>query len=132
MSSLYLSYKKQLKTLLITNDSDWLNQAREEFKQYLPGEGITFVQGKVLNWSNFTIGMVQSISRNMRFYQKELSQIDMVLVDEADQGGSKQYQNVITRLFNTRIRIGLSGTIYMSNLAKDKVKNMNLECFLVK
>lgn len=132
MSSLYLTYKKQLKTLLITNDSDWLNQAREEFKQYLPGEDITFVQGKVLNWSNFTIGMVQSISRNMRFYQKELSQIDMVLVDEADQGGSKQYQNVITRLFNTRIRIGLSGTIYMSKLAKDKVKNMNLECFFGK
>lgn len=132
MSSLYLSYKKQLKTLLITNDSDWLNQAREEFKQYLPGEDITFVQGKVLNWSNFTIGMVQSISRNMRFYQQELSKIDMVLVDEADQGGSKQYQNVLTRLFNTRVRIGLSGTIYMSKLAKDKVKNMNLEGFFGK
>ena len=132
MSSLYLSYKRELKTLLITNDSDWLNQAREEFKQYLPGENITFVQGKVLNWSNFTIGMVQSISRNMRFYQQELSKIDMVLVDEADQGGSKQYQNVLTRLFNTRIRIGLSGTIYMSKLAKDKVKNMNLECFFGK
>ena len=132
MSSLYLSYKKQLKTLLITNDSDWLNQAREEFKQYLPGENITFVQGKVLNWSNFTIGMVQSISRNMRFYQQELSKIDMVLVDEADQGGSKQYQNVLTRLFNTRVRIGLSGTIYMSKLAKDRVKNMNLECFFGK
>lgn len=132
MSSLYLSYKKQLKTLLITNDSDWLNQAREEFKQYLPGEDITFVQGKVLNWSNFTIGMVQSISRNMRLYQQELSKIDMVLVDEADQGGSKQYQNVLTRLFNTRVRIGLSGTIYMSKLAKDKVKNMNLEGFFGK
>lgn len=132
MSSLYLSYKRQLKTLLITNDSDWLNQAREEFKQYLPGEDITFVQGKVLNWSNFTIGMVQSISRNMRFYQQELSKIDMVLVDEADQGGSKQYQNVLTRLFNTRVRIGLSGTIYMSKLAKDKVKNMNLEGFFGK
>lgn len=132
MSSLYLSYKRQLKTLLITNDSDWLNQAREEFKQYLPGENITFVQGKVLNWSNFTIGMVQSISRNRRFYQQELSKIDMVLVDEADQGGSKQYQNVLTRLFNTRVRIGLSGTIYMSKLAKDKVKNMNLEGFFGK
>lgn len=129
MSSLYLSYKKQLKTLLITNDSDWLNQAREEFKQYLPGENITFVQGKVLNWSNFTIGMVQSISRNMRYYQNELAKVDMVLVDEADQGGSKQYQNVITHLFNTRVRIGLSGTIYMSKLAKDRVKNMNLRCF---
>jgi superfamily II DNA or RNA helicase len=129
MSALYLSYKKQLKTLLITNDSDWLNQARDEFKQYLPGEDITFVQGKVLNWSNFTIGMVQSISRNMKYYQNELAKIDMVLIDEADQGSSKQYQNVITRLFNTRVRIGLSGTIYMSKLAKDKVKNMNLRCF---
>lgn len=129
MSALYLSYKKQLKTLLITNDSDWLNQARDEFKQYLPGEDITFVQGKVLNWSNFTIGMVQSISRNMGYYQNELAKIDMVLIDEADQGSSKQYQNVITRLFNTRVRIGLSGTIYMSKLAKDKVKNMNLRCF---
>ena len=49
MSSLYLSYKRQLKTLLITNDSDWLNQAREEFQQYLPVEYITFVQCKVLN-----------------------------------------------------------------------------------
>lgn len=132
MSSLYLSYKKQLKTLLITNDSDWLNQARDEFKKYLPGEQITFVQGKVLNWSNFTIGMVQSISRNMRFYQNELAKVDMVLVDEADQAGSKQYQNVLTRLFNTRVRIGLSGTIYMSKLAKDKVKNMNLEVFFGK
>lgn len=132
MSSLYLSYKKELKTLLITNDSDWLNQARDEFKKYLPGEQITFVQGKVLNWSNFTIGMVQSISRNMRFYQNELSKVDMVLVDEADQAGSKQYQNVLTRLFNTRVRIGLSGTIYMSKLAKDKVKNMNLEVFFGK
>lgn len=132
MSSLYLSYKKQLKTLLITNDSDWLNQARDEFKQYLPGEDITFVQGKVLNWGNFTIGMVQSISRNLRFYQKELYKVDMVLVDEADQAGSKQYQNVITHLFNTRVRIGLSGTIYMSKLAKDRVKNMNLECFFGK
>ena len=109
-----------------------MNQARDEFKKYLPGEQITFVQGKVLNWSNFTIGMVQSISRNMRFYQNELSKVDMVLVDEADQAGSKQYQNVLTRLFNTRVRIGLSGTIHMSKLAKDKVKNMNLEVFFGK
>jgi hypothetical protein len=65
----------------------------------------------------------------MKYYQNELAKIDMVLIDEADQGGSKQYQNVITRLFNTRVRIGLSGTIYMSKLAKDKVKNMNLRCF---
>ena len=51
MTSLYLSYKKQLKTLLITNDSDWLNQAREEFKQYLQGDSIRF----------FTIGILHTV-----------------------------------------------------------------------
>lgn len=130
MAATYLSFKRGLKTLLITNDSDWLQQAKEEFKEYLPGEDINFVQGRSKKpWTQFNIGMVQSISRNMGFYQKEMEKVDMVFVDEADQGGSKQYQNVLTHLYNTRVRIGLSGTIYMSKLAKDKVKNMNLRSF---
>lgn len=123
MSSLYYSYGRELKTLLITQDADWLRQSQKEFKQYLPDEDITFIQGsKVENWSNFSIGMVQSISRNIKKYQNELAKVDMVLVDEADLAGSKMYQTVLTHLYNTRVRIGLSGTIYMSNLAKDKLK----------
>lgn len=73
--------------------------------------------------------MVQSISRNVKTYQSEMATVDMVLVDEADLAGSKQYQTVLTHLYNTRVRLGLSGTIYMSNLAKDRLKNMNLESF---
>ena len=131
MTALYLTYKRQLRTLLITNDSDWLNQARTEFKEYLPDEDITFIQGtkKISKWSNFNIGMVQTLSRNIRKFQNELTKIDMVLVDEADLGGSKSYQNVLTHLWNTRVRIGLSGTIYLSKLAKDRLKNWNLESF---
>lgn len=130
MSALYYSFGKKLKTLLITNDSDWLQQAKSEFKDYLPGERITFVQGsKVTNWSNFSIGMVQSISRNIKTYQKELAKVDMVLVDEADLAGSKSYQSVLSHLYNTRVRLGLSGTIYVSQLKKDQLKNMNLEAY---
>lgn len=130
MSALYLSFQRKLKTLLITNDADWLNQAKKEFKDYLPDEEITFIQGsKVNHWANFSIGMVQSISRNIKTYQSEMATVDMVLVDEADLASSKQYQTVLTHLYNTRVRLGLSGTIYMSNLAKDRLKNMNLESF---
>lgn len=130
MAAIYYSFKEKLKTLLITNDSDWLQQSKEEFKQYLPGEDITFVQGSnVKNWSNFSIGMVQSISRNIKKYQPELAKIDMVLVDEADLAGNKSYQQVLTHLYNTRVRIGLSGTIYMSKYAKDRLKIMNLRSF---
>lgn len=130
MSALYYSFGKKLRTLLITNDSDWLQQAKSEFKEYLPGEDITFVQGsKVTNWSNFSIGMVQSISRNIKTYQRELAKVDMVLVDEADLAGSKSYQSVLSHLYNTRVRLGLSGTIYVSQLKKDQLKNMNLEAY---
>lgn len=130
MAAIYYSFKEKLKTLLITNDSDWLQQSKEEFKQYLPGEDITFVQGgNVKNWANFSIGMVQSISRNLKKYQPELAKIDMVLVDEADLAGNKSYQQVLTHLYNTRVRIGLSGTIYMSKYAKDRLKIMNLRSF---
>ena len=131
MTALYLTYKRQLRTLLITNDSDWLNQARTEFKEYLPDEDITFIQGtkKLDKWTNFNIGMVQTLSRNIRKFQNELTKIDMVLVDEADLGGSKSYQSVLTHLWNTRVRIGLSGTIYLSKFKKDQLKNWNLEAF---
>lgn len=130
MAATYLSFKKRLKTLLITNDADWLRQSQEEFKEYLPGEDITFIQGRSKKpWTQFNIGMVQSLSRNMKFYQNEMAKVDMVFVDEADQASSKQYSNVLSHLYNTRVRIGLSGTIYMSKLAKDKVKNMNLRAF---
>lgn len=71
MSALYLSFQRKLKTLLITNDADWLNQAKKEFKDYLPDEEITFIQGsKVNHWANFRLvwynpfpGMLRLINR---------------------------------------------------------------------
>lgn len=133
MASLYLSFKRELRTLVLVNDSDWLQQAKLEFPSYLPHENITYIQGKVPGeWNSFSIGMVQSLSKNLKYYQGELAKVGMVLVDEADQAGSKTYQQVLSRIFNARVRIGLSGTIYMSKLAKDRLKNMTLESFFGK
>lgn len=131
MASLYYSFNKKLKTLLITNDSDWLKQSQQEFPELIPKEELTFVQGgKVFGWNQFSIAMVQSLSRNIKSYQSELSKIDMVLIDEADIIDNNTYKKVIEHLYNTRIRIGLSGTIYMSKLKKDLVHNMNIRSFI--
>jgi len=130
MAGLYLAFKKGLKTLLLTNDKDWLEQSRSEFKDLLPGENITFVQGgKVFNWGNFSIGMVQSISRNLGNYQKELNNIDMLLIDEGDLIDNKTYKGVIQHLWGTSVRLIFSGSIYMSKLKKDLVHNMNIRQF---
>ena len=131
MAGTYLAFNRGLKTLVLVNDQDLFKQMQREFPQdLLPGERISFIQGsKITNWSQFNVAMVQSLSRNMKLYQRELSTIQMVLVDEADVADNKTYTNVITHLNNTIVRLGLSGTIYMSKLAKDKVHNMNLRKF---
>ena len=128
MCGLYLWYKKELKSLVIRNECEWLNEGRDEFKEYVGGEDIRFVEGKVLKWSNFSIGMVECICGNMKYYENEVGKIDMVLMDEGEEGGSKEYENVMSRLFNRGVRMGLCGRIYMSKVGKDKVKNMNLGC----
>lgn len=131
MASLYHAFNKKLRTLLITNDSDWLQQARKEFPELIDSKELTFVQGgNCMGWKGFTVGMVQSISRNIKKYQSELSKIDMVLIDEADIIDNKTYRTVIEHLYNTRVRIGLSGTIYLSKLKKDLMTNMNIKSFI--
>lgn len=131
MAGLFLAFKGKLKTLLLTNDSDWLDQSKKEFVDLLPDENITFIRGgKVRDWGNFSIGMVQSISQNMAVYHQELSKIDMVLIDECDLIDNKTYKKVIERLFNARVRIGLSGTVYLSELKKDRVFMLNVKSFI--
>lgn len=131
MAAIHLAFKRKYNTLILLNDSDLFNQFKKEFPAYLGKDiPITFIQGsKVNKWSEFNIGMVQSICRNIKTYQRQLANIDIVLVDEADQATSKTYQTVIRHLYNTKVRVGLSGTIYMSKLKKDLLKNMNTRKF---
>ena len=55
---------------------------------------------------------------------------DIVLIDEADIIDNNLYKKVIEHLYNANVRIGLSGTIYMSNLKKDLIHNMNIMSFI--
>lgn len=128
---LHEAFKRKLKTVLLLNSSDLFNQFKTEIPQLLPGEDIAFIQGsKCNNWGNFNVCMVQSLSANIKKYQKFLSEVDMVLIDEADVIDNKTYKTVIQHLYNSRIRVGLSGTIYMSQLKKKLVHNMNIMSFI--
>lgn len=129
--AIHEAFQRKLKTILLLNDADLFKQFKREIPPMLPGEDVKFIQGsKVEKWGNFNVAMVQSISRNLRKYQVNLSEIDIVLIDEADLLDNKTYKGVIEHLYNTQVRIGLSGTIYMSKLKKDLVHNMNIRSFI--
>ena len=128
---LHEAFKRELKTVLLLNSSDLFKQFKNEIPQLLPGEDIAFIQGsKCNNWGNFNVCMVQSLAANIKKYQKFLSGVDMVLIDEADVIDNKTYKTVIQHLYNSRIRVGLSGTLYMSQLKKKLVHNMNIMSFI--
>lgn len=129
--ALYKSFEGKLPTILLLNDSDLFNQFKREIPQLLPNEDISFIQGSKNNrWGKFNIAMVQSVSRNLKLFQSKLLDIRMVLIDEADVIDNKTYQSVISHLYNSYIRIGLSGTLYMSDRKKYLVHNMNIRQFI--
>lgn len=129
-SAIHKAYQNKLKTILLLNDSDLFNQFKREIPPMLPGVDVKFIQGSNATFGDFNVAMVQSISRNLKKYQWELAKIEICLIDEADIIDNKTYKSVIENLYNSRVRVGLSGTLYMSKLKKDMVHNLNIMSFI--
>lgn len=128
MAGIYLAYQRKIPALVLINEADLYEQFKKEIPE-LVGDDAGFIRGKEKNWGNFTVAMVQTLSRDVKNYKNQLSKFGMVLVDEADLGTSKSYTSILTQCYNAKIRVGLSGTIYMSKLKKHEPKNENLRCY---
>ena len=128
MAMLYLAYGRKMNCVVLIDDGDLFEQFKMELPELL-GDDVGFVRGKEHNWNKFTVCMVQTLSRDIKFYSPYLKKVGIVAVDEADKGDSKSYKNIISQCTNAQVRVGLSGTIYLSKLKKDDVKNLNLRSF---
>lgn len=127
-AGIYYSFNRDLRALILLNDSDLYDQFHREIPELVDGDA-GFVRGKERNWDRFTVGMVPTISQNIKLMKRDLAKYDIVLVDEADLADNKSYRRVLEACINATVRVGLSGTIFMSKLAKDKPKNYNLESY---
>lgn len=129
--AIHQAFDRKLKSLLLVNDSDLFKQFKVEIPKLLPGEDICFIQGgKVSKWGNFNVAMVQSLAGNLNVYSQQLSQIQITEIDEADVIDNNTYKKVLSHLYNTQVRVGLSGTLYMSKLKKDLIHNYNIMQFI--
>ena len=128
MAMLYLAYGREIPCVVLIDDGDLFEQFKRELPQLL-GDDVGFVRGKEHNWNKFTVCMVQTLSRDIKYFAPQLRKKGIVAVDEADKGNSKSYKNIISHCTNAKVRVGLSGTIYMSKLKKDEVNDMNLKTF---
>ena len=129
MAGIWLAFRKKHNAIVLLNDGDLFEQFKTEIPELVGEENFGYVRGKEHKWNKFTICMVQSVSRNLKYMQRELAKFEIALIDEADLGDNKTYKSVLNYLFNTSVRNGLSGTIYMSKLKKHEMGNENLRAF---
>lgn len=130
-ASIFKAFHYELKTAVLLNDSDLFEQFKREIPYLLPGKNVVFVRGnKVFQWGDFNVIMVQSLAKNLDIYRKNISEIKILLLEEADVIDNRTYKSIIPHFYNTQVRIGLSGTLYMSNLKKHLVHNMNVMSFI--
>ena len=114
-----------VKTIILVNN-------RPLFEQFLTdmpimfGDDWGYMYGKNLKWGNIMVCMTPTLRNNLDRYATKLALYQVLLFDECHLITSKTNKNVMTALYNTSIRVGLSGTPLAH---KDPTKNMDVRAF---
>jgi len=125
----YLYKTFNVPMILIFNRKELFDTAMEEIPKILGEDTVGFINAKEEKWKPFMICMAQTLNKRMAAYKKKLGEFEACIVDECDLADNKTYKNIITNLFNTYIRVGLSGSYSASPLAKYKVRDTNIKAF---
>jgi superfamily II DNA or RNA helicase len=113
------------KCLILVNNIDLYQQFLDDMPKMF-GADWGYMQGKKVKWANIMVCMTPTLRNNLDRYKTQLALYDMVVFDECHLITSKTNKKVITALYNTVIRVGLSGTPFNH---KDQTKNMDVRSF---
>lgn len=131
-SFIYIGYN--LPTIFLMNSKELFDQALEEIPTILQ-EPVGQISSKKIEWAPFMICMVATLRNRIKDFKvlQKLSEYKCLVVDECDLANNKTNKKVIESLYNTQIRVGLSGTTHISTkFKKDLHKNLPLEGFFGK
>ena len=113
------------KCLILVNNTDLYQQFLGDMPKMF-GDNWGFMQGKKVKWADIMVCMTPTLRNRLSEFARKLATYNMVLFDECHLITSKTNKKVITSLYNTSIRVGLSGTAFGH---KDPTKNMDVRAF---
>jgi len=111
------------KTLLLVDNTVLYKQMVDDAKTVFGSEA-GYMQGKNVKWGSFMVCMVKTLNNRLKDYRDILKTYNILLVDEADLGKSATHQSIYAELSHISVRIGSTGTAFMRELAKDRLRNM--------
>lgn len=113
------------RALILVNNTDLYQQFLDDMPSMF-GDEWGYMQGKKVKWAKIMVCMTPTLRNNLDRYSDKLAKYNMVLFDECHLITSKTNKKVVTALYNTLIRVGLSGTPLAH---KDPTKNMDVRAF---
>jgi len=123
---IYKTFQK--KTAMIINSTELYNQALQELPELLNADEIGWIGPgkKGVKWAPFMVCKVMSTCNKLSTIQHKLEGYEVVIVDECDLADNKSYKKVLKHFYNAYTKVGMSGSVFVSKLAKDKPKNENI------
>lgn len=121
---LYKSFH-DVKALILVNNTDLYKQFLDDMPKMF-GDDWGYMQGKKIKWAPIMVCMTPTLRNRLSEFSRQLASYNMVIFDECHLITSKTNKKVLTMLYNTSIRVGLSGTPFAH---KDKTKNMDVRAF---
>lgn len=115
------------KTLFIMNSTELFGDAMEEMPKFLGKENVGWISPKEIKWAPFMICMVKTMSNRMRFIKDKLKEYRVRIVDEGDLSNNKTYKFCLKACDNCVVSVALSGSIFVSKLKKDEMKNILIQ-----
>jgi len=124
-AAIFQSFSKKRKGLFLIDEKEIFDQAVEELTE-LMGDEVGYISSKKTMIRRINVCMIPTlnsrISRDPKL-KALLAQQDIVIYDEVDKSANGRGKRILGFCYNATVRIGLSGTPFMS---KDKVANQNL------
>lgn len=121
---LYKSFP-DAKCLILVNNVDLYKQFLDDMPKMF-GDNWGYMQGKNIKWADIMVCMTPTLRNRLDEFSRKLAPYNMLLFDECHLITSKTNKKVMTALYNTVIRVGLSGTPFAH---KDPTKNMDVRAF---
>lgn len=121
---IYKSFKGA-KALILINNATLYGQFMDDMPK-LFGDDWGYMRGKKIKWADIMVVMTPTLRNNLIKFKTQLASYNILLFDECHLITSKTNKTVIKYLYNTIVRVGLSGSAFKH---KDRIKNMDVEAF---
>jgi len=113
------------KVLILLSSSVLYKQFKDDLAKAYPDD-YGFMQGKAIKWGSIMVCMIHTLKNRLIEYNRELRDYNVLLVDECELGASKTAETIYNKLWHIGVRIGLTGTAFIRNLAKDRIRNLEM------